>query len=190
MLSKETRKKIKLMVQDESLGNEIVLRMSLLQKTPHTTNVVKNILDQIDENLSDKIMQVFKSKMANYDHGESGNEIANGLNGVVDVLRAALEGKNLQPYKDRLDGEMDKISFEALSIAIASIDCAKNFMAVYNKMINSVLAIDVLTDEAEVKKPIEELPVEVLIDAKQDVVHVEKRSPRKVVVKRIYFREK
>lgn len=190
MLSKETRKKIKVMVQDERLGDEIILRMSLLQQTPKRKSQVVRILGQFDTELSDQIMRTLKTKMANYDHGECGNEIANGLNGVVEVLQAALKDQDLTSHKNNLDGEMDKISFEALAIAIGSIDCAKNFRVVYNNMIKSVCAIDDLTLDPEIEKTAEpELPVEVLAEAKQERVHVEKPS-RPVVVKRIYFKEK
>ena len=40
--------------------------------------------------------------------------------------------------------------------------------------------------EKEMRKP---LPPEILMDAKQDRVHVEKISPRKLIKKRIVFRK-
>ena len=190
MLSKETRKKIIQMVQDESLGREIIVRMSLLQKTPKTKEQVRSILNAFNKDHNDRILTVLKSKMANYDHGSCGNEIANGLCGVVDILEAALQDQDLKALKENLDGEMDKISYEALAIAITSINCAKNFQVVYNQMISAVSAIETLSDEPAPKPQIiEELPPEILVEAKQERVHIE-AAPKPVVVKRIFFKKK
>lgn len=187
MLSKETCKKITTMIQDEAVAQEVFARLNQLQTTPKSIDEIRSILTWLNPGLNEKIANVFKIKMANYDHGECGIEIANGLNGVLLVLQAAIEGKDLQNLKKNLDGDMDRVSFEALSIAIASIDCARNFEVVYNKMINSVCAIEILAEPQKVEIA-QEIPLEIMVNAKQDRVHTEKRSERKAVVKRIHFR--
>jgi hypothetical protein len=81
-----------------------------LQTTPKSADEVRAILTWLNPDLNEKIAHVFKSKMANYDHGECGIEIGNGLNGVVNgaTLTTDRFGNSNNAYS--FDGVNDFIS--------------------------------------------------------------------------------
>lgn len=162
------------MMGSEELGNEVMTRMTLLSEPPKNMDRVDLILINTYSVLNDQITQVLKSRMANYDHGECGLEISQGLNGVIDYLEAVAKGVPADPA---IMGEkMDKIAFEALILALSSNEAAKEFRNAYDKMFDSLVNLNVSRQAPASLKVSDPLPVEILIDAKTDVVHKEEPS--------------
>lgn len=190
MLSKDTRIKIQAMMQNIEAANEVINRLSVMQNTPFSSSDAENMLNQLNssDEMNRQIRRILQSKMANYDHGECGIIIADTLVNIVEVLDAA---KNDKETVNLLYSEpLDKICFEALALALAGNEVARNFEKVYDTAVASMKAIKRFPVNQETKKWVEEiLTPEILADAKQDRVHVE-APPRSVERKRIYFKSK
>ncbi len=184
MLSKDTRLKIKAMSEDQAVGQEIISRISLLQKRPRFAYQVEDIIKSLDvsEEMNQRIEGVFRSKMSNYDHGCCGDDIASALKEVPALLKNALEYKPGKKTRDTVD----KVEFEALALALSGIGAAKDFEAAYDNMLSSLTDLAVIYRERPEKEEAgKQLPIEIVVDARQDRIHEER-----TVLKRIRLKKK
>ncbi len=184
MLSKDTKLKIKAMDEDQSVGQEIINRMSLLQERPEFAYQIKDILKNLDtsEHMSSKIEKTFRSKMSNYDHGSCGDDIALTIREVPALLLNALYDRPGKKTRDTIN----KIEFEALALALSGIGAAKDFEVAYDNMLSSLTNLKVTQGELpEVMQTIERSLVNQREIVSPDPIHEDR-----VVLKRIRLRKK
>ncbi len=183
-LSQDTIFKLGVMLDNEVLRDEIVSRLTCFGEPIRTMEQANAIGETTFAQFDDKITQVFKTKMANYDHGECGLEIAKGLNGCLKVLEQAKAGQT--PNIQELMGEkMDKVAFEALILALASNQAAKEFRKAYDKMFDSLVNINLISTTKALSPEYDYIPPHILVNAKTDKIHKETSKPRPVDPKRI-----
>jgi len=165
MISKYTKNKI-IESFGELVGTEVINRLSTLSDK---NLILQGNVQSIDRSaeMASKISVAFRAKMSNYHLGNSGIKIAENLNKIDDRL----SGKNI------LLEPMDKIDLEAMSLALNSVDAAKEFKTIFNKICDNLNGFQ---PEAAVEVPvIQEVSAPVV-----DLVE-EKPQEKQYVVKRI-----
>ena len=174
MLTKATQIKLNNAVNNVTVGLEISKRF--LEKTPNSLEEVRSLLKSMDtsKEMSSLIFEGLASAMSHYDHGECGQEIAFEINNCTRALLDASNGKKISVTPQ----PMDRIVFEALSLALASVDAAREVQIAHDRMVECLQRLQPLSEiEQVVDSQIEEEPpIETLVDAKQDSVHIEKPS--------------
>lgn len=184
MITKLTQSKLNEAVKSEDIGLEISKRF--LEKVPKSEEEVMSLLASMDttEKMEKKIFDALVSVMSHYDHGECGQEIAFEINNCTRALLSVSKGQEpgISPQP------MDRIAFEALSLALASIDAAKEVQIAHDKMVSCLQSLRPMFK----KEQSAESQVEVEVEVERPALAVSTQSktrpenpPKPLIRKRI-----
>jgi hypothetical protein len=136
MLLQELIDRVSVAVNSEAIGKEICNRLQI--KAPKTKEEARQVLKTLRPDLNSEIEKRLKTALGNYDHGECGIELAEKINGVIDILQAMANGLSIETPKDKMGSElMSKVTLEALILSLNGINAAKDFEKQYDLMVET-----------------------------------------------------